>query len=74
MSRSAYNYRRNRRTHIFPGVLLMLKFLTVLRIVLTHLYVWIALYLGAVFVKNTVDFHGFVFQATKAFYALVVKT
>jgi hypothetical protein len=51
----------------------MIKALSILRVVLTHLYVWIALYLGAVFVKNTVDFHQFEFEAVKAFYALVVK-
>lgn len=52
----------------------MLKFLNVLRVVLTHAYVWIALYLAAVFVKNTVDFHQFVFEAAKAFYGIFVKT
>jgi hypothetical protein len=49
------------------------KILSVARIVATHVYVWIALYLAAVFVKNTVDFHQFEFQAIKAFYALVAK-
>jgi hypothetical protein len=52
---------------------MFIKILNVFRIMLTHAYAWIALYLATVFVKNTVDFHGFEFEAAKAYYALFAQ-
>jgi len=49
------------------------KILSVARVAITHLYVVYALYLATVFVKNTVDFHGFEFEAAKAYYQLFAQ-
>ncbi len=51
------------------------KILSVLRIVLTHLYVWIALYLATVFVVNTVRHYEFLDgYALPAFYKLFMHS
>lgn len=52
----------------------MAKFFSILRIILTHLYVWIALYLGVVLVVNTVRYYQFMYMAAEAFYKIFVKT